>query len=163
MRYAGLIKNDFAAAPGTCVTFFSQGCPHRCEGCHNPETWDFEGGEEFKADMLQEIIDALRANGLKRKLCIMGGEPLCQENQFLTYLVVNTVKEKLPDVEVYLWTGYNLDDLIIAGRTQQILELVDCVIDGPYIKELRDITLPLRGSSNQRILYKGKDYLVENS
>lgn len=161
MRYAGIIKNDFSAAPGTCVTFFTQGCPHLCEGCHNPETWDFEGGKEFTPEVLQEIIDALTANGIQRKLCIMGGEPLCQENQFLTYLVINSVKEKMPDVSVYLWTGYYLDDPIPNGKLDQILELVDCIIDGPYIAEERDITLAMRGSRNQRILYKGKDYLVE--
>lgn len=163
MRYAGLIKNDFAAAPGTSVTFFTQGCPHKCEGCQNPDTWDFAGGKEFEADVLQDIVKALEANGIKRKLCIMGGEPLCQENQFLTFLVVNSIKERLPDTEIYLWTGYNLDDLNISGRLKQILELTNCVIDGPYIAEQRDITLPMRGSRNQRILYKGKDYLVENS
>ena len=58
MRYAGMIKNDFAAAPGTCVTFFTQGCPHRCAGCHNPETWDFNGGKEFEGNTIEEIIEA---------------------------------------------------------------------------------------------------------
>lgn len=158
MKYAGLIKNDFSAAPGTCVTFFTQGCPHKCEGCHNPETWDFEGGKEFTSEVIQEILDALTANGIKRKLCIMGGEPLCAENQFLTYLVVNSIKEKLPDTEIYLWTGYNLGDSIPGVKLEQILELVDCIIDGPYIAAERDITLPMRGSRNQCILYKGKDF-----
>ena len=160
MRYAGIIKNDFAAAPGVSVTFFTQGCPHQCPGCHNPETWDFLAGKEFEAEVLQEIIDALRANGIKRNLCIMGGEPLCQENQFLTYLVIKTVKEKLPDTKVYIWTGYTIDKVqgINASRINQILAMTECVIDGPYIQEERDITLPMRGSRNQRVLYKGKDY-----
>ena len=91
MRYAGIIKNDFSAAPGTSVTFFTQGCPHKCEGCHNPETWDFEGGEEVTHDTILEIIEAITANGLHRNLCIMGGEPLCPENQFLTNLIINYV------------------------------------------------------------------------
>ena len=84
----------------------------------------------------------------------MGGEPLCPENQFLTYLVISTIKEKFPSVKVYIWTGYNLDDLKKTGiRIPQILELTEAVIDGPFILEQRDITLPMRGSRNQRIIY----------
>lgn len=159
MRYAGIIKNDFSAAPGTSVTFFTQGCPHRCEGCHNPETWDFEGGEEVTHDTILEVIEAITANGLHRNLCIMGGEPLCPENQFLTNLIINSVKEKLPDTKIYLWTGYCLEDLDMNNnRIKSILEQVDCLIDGPYDKTKRDVSLFMRGSSNQRILYKGIDY-----
>ena len=159
MRYAGIIKNDFSAAPGISVTFFTQGCPHRCEGCHNPETWDFEGGEEVTNDTILEIIEAITANGLHRNLCIMGGEPLCPENQFLTNLIINSVKEKLPDTKIYLWTGYYLEDLDMSNnRIKSILEQVDCLIDGPYDKTKRDVSLFMRGSSNQRILYKGTDY-----
>ena len=159
MRYAGIIKNDFSAAPGTSVTFFTQGCPHRCEGCHNTETWDFEGGEEVTHDTILEVIEAITANGLHRNLCIMGGEPLCPENQFLTNLIINSVKEKLPDTKIYLWTGYCLEDLDMNNnRIKSILEQVDCLIDGPYDKTKRDVSLFMRGSSNQRILYKGTDY-----
>ena len=159
MRYAGIIKNDFSAAPGTSVTFFTQGCPHRCEGCHNPETWDFEGGEEVTHDTILEVIEAITANGLHRNLCIMGGEPLCPENQFLTNLIINSVKEKLPDTKIYLWTGYCLEDLDMNNnRIKSILEQVDCLIDGPYDKTKRDVSLFMKGSSNQRILYKGTDY-----
>lgn len=159
MRYAGIIKNDFSAAPGTSVTFFTQGCPHRCEGCHNPETWDFEGGEEVTHDTILEVIEAITANGLHRNLCIMGGEPLCPENQFLTNLIINSVKEKLPDTKIYLWTGYCLEDLDMSNnRVKSILEQVDCIIDGPYDRTKRDVSLFMRGSFNQRILYKGTDY-----
>lgn len=158
MRYAGIIKNDFSAAPGTCVTFFTQGCPHRCEGCHNPETWDFQGGKEFTPDVLDKIIKGLTAQGIKRNFCIMGGEPLCPENQFLTLLLVNSVKERLPDTKIYIWTGYKLDEILNEGKVGQILEKTDVVIDGPFIAAYKDRTLFMRGSSNQRILYKGKDF-----
>lgn len=159
MRYAGIIKNDFSAAPGVSVTFFTQGCPHRCEGCHNPETWDFEGGEEVTHDTILDVIEAITANGLHRNLCIMGGEPLCPENQFLTNLIINSVKEKLPDTKVYLWTGYYLKDLDFNNnRIEQILDKVDYIIDGPFEKDKRDITLFMRGSSNQHILKKSIDF-----
>lgn len=154
MKYAGIIKNDMSAAPGVSVSFFTQGCPHRCRGCHNPETWDFEKGKEFTNDTLNEIISALSANGIKRSLAIMGGEPLCQDNTFLTYLVIKTVKEKLPNTKIYIWTGYYYEDLLKLHdpRVAQILELTDVLIDGPYVEALRDITLPMRGSSNQSII-----------
>lgn len=154
MKYAGLIKNDMSAAPGVSVSFFTQGCPHRCRGCHNPETWDFEKGKEFTNDTLNDIITALTANGIERSLAVMGGEPLCQENSFLTYLVIKTVKEKLPNTKVYIWTGYYYEDLLKKHdpRIVQILELTDVLIDGPYVEKLRDITLLMRGSSNQSII-----------
>lgn len=154
MKYAGIIKNDMSAAPGVSVSFFAQGCPHRCRGCHNPETWDFEKGKEFTNDTLNDIITALTANGIERSLAVMGGEPLCQENSFLTYLVIKTVKEKLPNTKVYIWTGYYYEDLLKKHdpRIAQILELTDVLIDGPYVEKLRDITLLMRGSSNQSII-----------
>lgn len=154
MRYAGLLRNDLAAAPGVSVTFFTQGCPHRCKGCHNPETWDFEGGKEFTPQILNEIVEALTANGIKRNLCILGGEPLCEENQFLTLLVISHVREKLQNVPIYIWTGYTYENLLKneTPHLQKILSMTDVIIDGPYIEELRDITLSMRGSSNQRII-----------
>lgn len=153
MRYSGVIYNDIAAAPGLCVTFFTQGCPHQCHGCHNPQTWDFEGGLEFTPNILEEIIEGLTAQGIKRNLCIMGGEPLCAENEFLTLLVIKTVKERLPETPIYIWTGYTYEELLRkSNNINQILEIADYLIDGPYIEDLRDITLSMRGSSNQRII-----------
>lgn len=155
MKYSGIIFNDFSAGPGTCLTFFVQGCPHRCPGCHNSETWDFEGGKTFNTDVLDKIYNGLNANGIHRPLCIMGGEPLCQENLFLTNLVVSEVKNKFPDQDIYLWTGYKYEDLLESTdpKMKHILSNIICLIDGPYIEELRDITLPMRGSSNQRVIY----------
>lgn len=159
MRYAGLVTNDFTAAPGISVSFYTQGCPHRCVGCHNPETWDFDGGKEFTPQVLDEIVKALTANGIKRSLCILGGEPLCEANQFLTLLVISHVREKLQDVPIYIWTGYTYEDLLKnqAPHLQNILSMTDVVIDGPYIEDLRDISLPMRGSSNQRIIKLTKE------
>lgn len=155
MRYAGLIKNDLAAAPGVCVSFFVQGCPLRCPGCHNPESWDFEGGMEFSTKTLNDILTSLTANGIERPLCIMGGEPLCEENLFLTALIVKEVREYNPNLKIYLWTGYYIEDLKAKenNKIDYILNNIDCLIDGPFIQEERDLTLQMRGSRNQRIIY----------
>lgn len=160
MRYAGLNKNDFSAAPGVSVTFYTQGCPHHCFGCHNPETWNFEGGKEFTPEVIDEILEALTANNVMRSLAIQGGEPLCVENEFLTLLIVKTVKEKFPDVKIYIWTGYYLNSLPNTPYIKQILELTDCLIDGPYIEDERDITLPMRGSRNQNIIYFDNNKII---
>ena len=154
MRYSGLLRNDLAAAPGVSVTFFTQGCPHRCKGCHNPETWNFEGGKEFTHGVLNEILNALGANGLKRNFCVMGGEPLCQENEFLTLLVVKAVRELYPNIKIYIWTGYYYQDLLKSSNAhiRQILEMTDVIIDGPYIESERDTSLFMRGSKNQNII-----------
>lgn len=154
MRYSGLIRNDLAAAPGISVSFFTQGCPHRCKGCHNPETWDFEGGKEFTQNTLREIVEALRANDIERSFCIMGGEPLCEENTLLVLMTLQYIKQRLPETEVYIWTGYYYDELLKKSdpKIPLILDLTDYLIDGPYIESMRDLSLQMRGSSNQSII-----------
>lgn len=157
MKYSGIIYNDFSAAPGVSLSVFVQGCPHKCFKCHNPETWDFNGGQEFTPNTLNSIISGLTANGIQRTLCLMGGEPMCDENLFLTHLIISSVKEKHPDTPVYIWSGYTYEELLKkGGRVNQIFELADVLIDGPFIESLKDLTLELRGSSNQRIIYLHK-------
>ena len=154
MRYAGIIKNDLAAAPGISFTFFSQGCGRHCPGCQNQQTWDFDGGKEFTQETLDFIKDNINANGIERTFCVMGGEPLDPSNLFLTDLVISYVKDNFPDKEIYLWTGYTYEELMkrSEARLKSILNKINVLIDGPYINELRDITLSMRGSSNQKIL-----------
>lgn len=154
MRYAGVIKNDIAAGEGMNVSFFVQGCPIHCPGCHNPQTWDFLGGKEFTAETLNDIITSINANGILRNFSIMGGEPLCKENIFMVSMLIMNIKEKYPNIKIYLWTGYTYEEL--CERHEQkldyILDNIDYLIDGPFILAERDITLPMRGSRNQRVL-----------
>ena len=154
MRYSGLIRNDLAAAPGISVTFFTQGCPHKCKGCHNPETWEFNGGKEFTQETLYEIYRALESNGIERSFCIMGGEPMCEQNLLLTCMILQNVKLRFPQVKTYLWTGYYYEDLLKMSnpKVKIILDMVDVLIDGPYEESKRDVTLKMRGSSNQSII-----------
>lgn len=155
MRYAGIIKNDFSAAPGVCLTFFVQGCPIRCKGCQNPQTWDPAGGKEFTPEVLDEIEQGILANGIQRTLCIMGGEPLCQDNIFLTTIVITEMVKRIPDLKIWIWTGYDYDYIknnASNPKIQHILETVNGLVTGPYVESLRDITLPMRGSKNQEII-----------
>lgn len=154
MRYADLKHNDVANGPGINVSFWLQGCPNHCPECQNPETWDFNGGKEFTNKTLEELITAINENGVQRNLSILGGEPLCPENEFLTNLVITEVKKIYPEIKIYLWTGYVYDNLKKSNniRIKNILKNIDYLIDGPYIQEQRDITLKMRGSRNQNII-----------
>lgn len=154
MKYAGILKNDFTGGPGLQLTFFVQGCPHHCPQCQNPETWDFEDGQEFTAATLQEIISGISANGIQRCFGVQGGEPLCENNLFLTSMVIREVRKVYPEITINVWTGYELEDLKKSSNPhlKYILETADYLIDGPYVQELRDITLKMRGSKNQRII-----------
>ena len=133
MRYAGINYNDMCAAPGVSVTLFTQGCPHHCEGCHNPETWDFNGGKEFTPEVLRKIVAGLTKNGIKRSFCIMGGEPLCEQNTLLTLMTIQYVKQRLPEVEIYLWTGYYYEELLKSPdpKIPLILKEVDVLCNLP--------------------------------
>ena len=159
-KYAGLITNDFANGTGTCVSFWTQGCPHRCTGCHNPETWDFDGGKELPADIRGQIIKAICANNIIRNFSVLGGEPLCEQNLNEVDKIITSVRIAYPQIKIFVWTGYILEDLIQQNdtRIKHILSQIDVLIDGPFIEKERDITLELRGSKNQRILYHGVDF-----
>ena len=155
MRYAGLNKNDMINGKGVCVSVWLQGCPHKCSGCHNPETWDPQGGTEINRDVLiEKIKKAITANGIIRNVSILGGEPLDPYNIDDLLYILKEIKEFSPTSLIYLWTGYivaNFDE-----KQKQVWDYVDLIVDGPYIEALRDITLPLRGSSNQTIVIKEK-------
>ena len=156
MRYAGLETNDMINGEGVCVSFWTQGCPHRCSGCQNPETWDFYGGKPLPNDIRGQIIKAISANGITRNFSILGGEPLCESNLKLTLDLINSVRVAYPNIKIFIWTGYRIEDF--SEEQKSILDKIDVLIDGPYDYELRDITLKLCGSSNQRVLRKGIDF-----
>ena len=154
MKYAGIIRNDVAAGQGVNVTFFVQGCEQHCPGCHNQQTWDFDGGYEFTQDTMNDIINSLSANGVQRNLSIMGGEPLHPNNLFLTNLIIEEVKKVYPNIKIYLWTGYIYENLLEKNEKilQNIFSNINVLVDGPFIQEQRDITLAMRGSRNQRVI-----------
>ena len=156
MRYAGLEKNDFINGEGVCVSFWVQGCPHKCLGCHNPEALDYGGGQPLPNDYRGQIIKAISANGITRNFSVLGGEPLCNNNLELTKEVLSAVRIAYPQIKIFLWTGYVIEELNLEQA--EVLKYIDVLIDGPFIQELRDTTLKLRGSSNQRILKKGIDF-----
>ena len=166
MRYAGIIYDDTAAAPGLSLTLFTQGCRFRCKGCHNADMWDYDGGYEFTEETVEKILKGLSKNRIIRNLCIMGGEPLSYDNFGpLLYLLEKVREEYGSTIKIFLWTGYTYEELQKAAEQgsnfETIFSHLDYLIDGRYEEDKRDITLKMRGSSNQRIFHIVKDSLIE--
>ena len=158
MNYAAIKKHDIANGPGVRVSLFVSGCTHHCEGCFNPETWDFQYGTPYTAETELEILEALEPDYI-RGLSLLGGEPLEPENQPRVLEILRRVRRELPNKDVWCYSGFTFEELTGKGpcraRTEhsaQILSLLDVLVDGRYMKDRRNISLRFRGSENQRIL-----------
>ena len=151
MKYAKINPNDVANGEGICVSLFVQGCPHRCKGCFNPETWDFEGGAEFTNREMNYILEALGLFKIQRNFSILGGEPLAPENRETVLEIIKEVRKYYKEIKIYLWTGYKLAEISHEPYIRDIISLVDYIIDGPFEEDKKDLKLKLRGSSNQKI------------
>ena len=157
IRIAGLNKNDVVNGVGISVSLFLQGCHFHCKGCHNPEAWDPNDGMPYDwNDIINQILEAISANGLQRNLSILGGEPLdSYDKRDFIRLLIKVVKQRFPDIKICIWTGYTItqlrDDLNLAD-VGEILANIEYLIEGPFILEERDLTLKWRGSRNQNII-----------
>ncbi len=151
MKIAGLIRNDVVNGFDVCVSVWVQGCPFRCDGCHNPQTWDFTDGIEVEEDeFIDKVISSINMNNVQRNLSLLGGEPLCKQNYLFVKKLINTVKDKFPDIKVFIWSGYTWETL--TREQMRVVVLADTLIDGQFNLKYRDITLPFRGSKNQRVI-----------
>ena len=161
MNYANIKKYDIADGPGVRVSLFVSGCRHHCKGCFNSEAWDFEYGRPYTAETEAEILEALKP-GYIAGLTLLGGEPFEPENQVELVTLLRKVRETYPEKSIWSYTGFVYDkDLVPGGRaytdvTDEMLSYLDVLVDGPFVEELKDITLQFRGSSNQRILEMSK-------
>lgn len=153
MNYFGITKCDIANGIGVRVVLWVSGCSLHCKECHNPETWDFCAGKPFDDAAKEELFDALSKPWVKG-ITLSGGHPLEPQNNNTVYKLLREIKEKFPDKDIWLYTGYHLDweDFNPPCRISTTLQLCDVVVDGPFILELRDLTLPFRGSRNQRLI-----------
>jgi len=155
MNYGAIKKIDVANGPGVRVSLFVSGCRNHCEGCFNPETWDFNYGDPFTKETEDEIIEALRPSWIQG-LSILGGEPAEAENEAVLIPFMERVRSELPEKDIWLYSGYTFETL----RGRQILQLADVLVDGPFRIDQKDAGLAFRGSRNQRIipLKKGVPY-----
>ena len=160
MRYAGIEEFEVNNGEGIGCSLFVQGCHFHCKNCFNQETWDFNGGMPWTIEVKNEFYKLIKRPYIKR-VSILGGEPLAYENLLDVYDLVNGIKTLMPTKKIWLLTGniITMDDLQNIDVSwdngllkNHILRKCNYVIDGQYIDELKDLTLPFRGSSNQRII-----------
>ena len=154
MNYADIKKVDVANGPGVRVSLFVSGCAHRCEGCFNPETWDFSYGSPFGEEEVTRILSLLDRDHI-RGLSLLGGEPFAPENQEAVLELVRRVRAELPQKSIWCYTGYLFEALAsgqVGAHSRALLEQLDVLVDGPFVLEKKDLRLRFRGSSNQRIL-----------
>lgn len=156
LRILNITAPDINNGIGIRVTLWVAGCNHKCKGCHNSWTWNYNKGKIF-SENVEEIYDKL-SDWLSRDyvdgITISGGDPLAQDNDGLFELkqIINWIKINYPTKTIWIYTGYVYEDL----NTNQlaVIEDIDVLVDGPYKEELRDIAhCPFRGSTNQRIIY----------
>lgn len=147
MRFNKIRRTDISNGPGIRVSIFMQGCTFNCKGCFNPETHDFNGGHEFNDKVINKIITLASPNHIKG-LSILGGEPMHPKNIEGTLKLVKEFKNKYPKKDVWVWSGFNYEDLSLKHDLSDI----DVLIDGQYKMDLYNPTLKYRGSSNQRVI-----------
>lgn len=150
MKYAKIKDNDVANGMGINMSLWTQGCPHHCKGCFNEETWNFDSGSEFTSETLQYVLDNIDKNGIKRNLAILGGEPLCSQNIEGVLDLCREFKNRYPNKKIYVWSGYIFEEF--NDKQKEILKYIDILVDGPFQLENKNLSLTLRGSSNQRII-----------
>lgn len=152
MNYHQYYPVDVINGPGTRCTLFVAGCEHQCPGCYNKSTWRLNSGVPFTQVMEDQIIADLRDTRIHRQgLTLSGGDPLHPQNVGAVLHIVQRVREQCPGKDIWVWTGYRLDELSAAQR--QVAALINVLIDGKFVQELRDPSLLWRGSSNQVIHY----------
>lgn len=151
MRYNKIRKMDISNGEGVRVSIFVQGCHFHCKGCFNPETWSFEAGKEFTSQTLKKLLDLCLKDTVKG-LSILGGEPLNEENFIGVLEIVKEFrnKEKLKNKDIWLWTGYEIEDILSSEKKKEILKYLDYVVCGQFIEEEKNLKLKWAGSNNQR-------------
>ena len=165
MKIAYVDYNDVNnSIDGTTISVWVQGCPHRCKGCHNPETWDFDSEKvfctlnnekEYNNFLKENISEKINLNNIKRNVSILGGEPLATQNEYFTFKLIHYVRKRFPGHKIYLWTGYSMKQIKEKYKNYPYLlnELyyVDYIITDRFHLDERNVELKLRGSNNQHI------------
>lgn len=146
LNLSGIVEDSIVDGPGIRTTIFSQGCPHHCPGCHNPETWEFGCGTQMEE---KDILTIVQSNPLCKGVTFSGGEPFSQAESFTKLAKML----KADGYEVASYSGFTFEQLLYGTKEQQeLLKNIDVLIDGPFISAQKSLTISFRGSKNQRIL-----------
>lgn len=158
MNYATIKNCDIANGPGVRVSLFVSGCTHHCKGCFNEIAWDFDYGEPFTQQTIDEILEMLRPGYIKG-ITLLGGEPFEPQNQPALVELLRQIKATYPEKSIWAFSGYLFDRDILPGKlgdpavTKAFLSYLDVLVDGPFIEAKKNLSLRFRGSSNQRIIH----------
>lgn len=147
MRYNKIRKMDIANGVGVRVSIFMQGCTFNCKNCFNPETHDFNGGQEFTDETIAHVLKLGEPEHIVG-LSILGGEPLHPRNIEGTEKLAKAWKEKFPDKTIWVWSGFLFENL----KDKSVIKYIDVLVDGQFVDEKKDYRLKFRGSSNQRVI-----------
>ncbi len=164
MNYGAIKMTDIANGIGVRVSLFVSGCTHHCQGCFQPESWDFAYGTPYTASTERQILQGLR-HAYIRGLTLLGGEPFEPENQRVLVGLLRRVREDFPQKDIWCYTGYTYEtDLLADSRarcevTDEMLSLIDVLVDGEFHEQEKNISLHFRGSENQRIIDLSKTRL----
>lgn len=150
MHYGNIKIHDIADGPGVRVSLFVSGCTHHCDGCFNPETWDFKYGQEFTEETERQIIRCLKPDYIKG-LTILGGEPFEDQNSEVLVPFLRKVRCEYPEKTIWCYSGYTMEE-IWEYKSVSLLGLIDVLVDGEFKIDQKVLTLRFRGSSNQRII-----------
>ena len=157
MHYGNIKNYDIADGEGVRVTLFCSGCTNRCEGCFQPETWDFCYGKEYTKETEDQLIQML-TNPNIQGLTLLGGDPFEPSNQRTLITLLRRVKQELPTKDVWAYTGFVYEQDLLEGQrkhtevTDEMLSYIDVLVDGPFVIDEKDISLYFRGSTNQRVI-----------
>lgn len=157
MYYAEIKNHDIANGPGVRVSLFVSGCTHRCEGCFNEMTWDFDYGSPFDENVEKKIFAVLEPDYIAG-LTLLGGEPLEYANWQALLPFVREVKKRYPQKDIWCYTGYRFEEDVLEkfcrqwDNMKEFLSYIDVLVDGEFIPDQKDISLQFRGSANQRII-----------
>ena len=147
MRYHNITKDDMLNGDGLRAVLWVAGCTHKCKNCHNPVTWDINGGIEFDEAAERELFEAINKPYISG-VTFSGGDPLHPQNRAEVAKLMKKIKEKLPQKTIWLYTGFSWDEI----KDEDYLKLADVVVDGEFVEELKDEKLFWKGSSNQRVI-----------
>ncbi len=158
MNYATIHHADIANGVGCRTSLFVSGCTHHCKDCFNEIAWDFDYGKPFDQEVEDRIVDSLKASYMDG-LTVLGGEPMELQNQPAVRHLLERVRAEVPGKTVWIYSGYTWEELTDetntrchSGDTLPILQMTDILVDGEFVADLKNISLPFRGSSNQRII-----------
>lgn len=157
MKYATIKEIDVANGPGIRVSLFVSGCTHHCKGCFNPETWNFNYGDDFTPEVEDRILEAMKPAYIKG-FSLLGGEPFEPQNQEALLPFLRRVKAAYPDKTIWCYSGYDFEKDMLTGNlgpwevTNEMLTLIDVLVDGEFVLEKKNPNLRFRGSENQRVI-----------